>query len=204
VGNISIAAFCALIMMKTTTVSVKDYTHFHGMLCAPATARRCIESFDGGTILFMPSQGYFNDIEKYDCTRPVLTMLSYYFLVLASFTGLSTLLRQTTIHVARDEEMKPIKAPAITANHNAELIMNQTVIDYIKQRQSGSTDFYLKRRFEYHFGGLLPLSVVMFHLSCNRNKLHLVEIYKFDNEWQRRIFQSLSDIALTVWRKFCS
>jgi len=35
--------------------SLEDYTSFHAMLCRPGVARRCIDSFRDGKVLFMPS-----------------------------------------------------------------------------------------------------------------------------------------------------
>jgi hypothetical protein len=168
--------------------TLSDYTHFHGMLCRPATASRCINSFAGGTILFMPSTYTASILRQFDYSpNGVLTLFSYYLLVLLSLTGLSTLLRLTDFRVAMQmndgsqrEEALPVE---LTSTYNENLRVEQFVLDYCK-KHTGANKLYLKRRFEYQFG-VVGLDVVMLHFECDKNKLHLVEVYQFKHWlWQ--------------------
>ena len=68
--------------------TLQDFVHFHGMLCHPATAARCIRAFDNGSVLFMPQNYTFASLADYDCAGGTLTLWSYYALVLVSLTGL--------------------------------------------------------------------------------------------------------------------
>jgi hypothetical protein len=83
-------------------------THTHRMLIAPGLAKRCIESFNG-RVLFMPSS-YSRDAATFPAGglhsrwEPSLTLTTYYLLVVASLTGLSTLLGQTTVLGTRSGE----------------------------------------------------------------------------------------------------
>ena len=38
------------------SASLTDFVNFHGMLCKPSTAFRCINEFRGGTVLFLPNE----------------------------------------------------------------------------------------------------------------------------------------------------
>ena len=171
--------------------SLEDYTNFHGMLCWPKTAKRCIDSFDG-LVLFMPSNYGSATLEKYDRTRPALTVLRYYLLVLISFTGLSTLLKITKFHCARQENAQPITGP-IAAESNEDLIADESVWQYIMD-QSQTKNLKLTRRFEYSFCcGLI--SVVMLHITCSRNLLHLVEVYQVKPRPLRDAYSSFFSIT---------
>lgn len=169
--------------------SLTDYANFHGMLCAPSTAARCIESFASGRILFMPSTYTPKTVPTFDCSAEgVLTSLSYYMLVLLSLTGLSTLLHLTEFTDAREfslEDAKDAQA-SMTSKHNPLLRVEPHVLEYCKQK-SNANSMILKRRFEYKFK-LVGLEVIMLHFLCDNQKLHLVEVYHFKNRiWQNWI-----------------
>lgn len=80
--------------------SLQDYTAFHGMLCRPRTARRVIQSFHGGALLFAHQNVYDaavkgnEDLAHYDCrVAPIrLNIWTYYMLVVMSLTGGCSLL----------------------------------------------------------------------------------------------------------------
>ena len=85
--------------------SLKDYIDFHGMLCNPKAAIRCIRSFEDGTALFANQEEYGtaiagnSNLSNFDLNAmPIgLNLLTYYLLVLLSLTGLCSILRQTKI-----------------------------------------------------------------------------------------------------------
>ena len=101
----------------TTAPSLDEYTSFHGMLCKPRTAKRCIESFNNGVALFADQKEYYgngnddddNDetnhlnLSKFDFNNNTVEVGSglpfniwtYYLLVVLSLTGLSSILRIT-------------------------------------------------------------------------------------------------------------
>lgn len=170
--------------------TLEDYRNFHGMLCRPSTAQRCIDSFTG-TILFIPEQpssSTSETISTYDCSNGMLNLWSYYLLVLFSLTGLSTLFKQTKFLVGEnvaDAATIPFhQAQAndttaiITSTHiTPPLHVDKHVLNYVMQ-QTNSASLQLRRRFEYHFGGVIPVSVIMLHFQCNKGLLHLVEVYR--------------------------
>jgi hypothetical protein len=134
-------------------------------------------------MLFMPSTYTPNTLPTFECsTKGVLTPLSYYVLVLSSLTGLSTLLRRTDFRKAQEfaaEDVKDAEA-ALTSTQNPLLRVESHVLDYCKSN-TNSNSLILKRCFEYEFK-LIGLEVVMLHFQCDKNKLHLVEVYHF-NHW---------------------
>ena len=79
---------------------LQEYTAFHGMLCRPKTARRVIQSFSGGVLLFAHQNVYDAavagnaDLAHYDCRiAPIrLNVWTYYMLVAMSLTGGCSLL----------------------------------------------------------------------------------------------------------------
>ena len=83
------------------------------MLIAPGPAQRCIESFNG-RILFMPSS-YSRDAATFPAAglrsrwEPSLSLTTYYLLVLASLTGLSTLLGQTDVLGAAAQRRRAVR-----------------------------------------------------------------------------------------------
>jgi hypothetical protein len=120
----------------------------------------------------------------------ILNIWLYYALVVCSLTGLWTVLGKTKFLIGRQEQgmdkntqRAPLKLPLTSAaiavnnaNSNHDLVMYPCVIEYIQQRYPDSTEFFLARRFEYDFVGLLQ--VMMLHISDDQGKLHLVEIFK--------------------------
>ena len=170
-----------MISSTKSAASLSDYSNFHGMFCRPATASRCVDSFAGGTILFMPSSYTEKTLPSYDCSaKGVLTPLSYYMLVLYSLTGLSTLLRLTVFRMAREFPAETKADPSLmTSKYNSLLRVEPFVLEHCK-RHTNAQSIHLKRRFEYKFK-LVGLEVVMLHFFCDQNKLHLVEVFHFNN-----------------------
>lgn len=92
--------------------SLDDYTAFHGMLCGPEAARRCIQTFEDGVALFADQEDYDDASKKNDKNRladfdfndlPVrLNLWSYYLLVLVSLTGFCSTLGFTKVIEAID------------------------------------------------------------------------------------------------------
>jgi hypothetical protein len=173
------------------SASLDDYINFHGMKCHPQTAQRCITSFTG-TVLFMPEHYSQSTIARYDCSGGILNLWSYYLLVIFSFTGLSTMCKQTKFLVA---ENVPVKEQAfavedLVSMHNPQLKVDQNVMNYV-MKQTSSSSLKLVRKFEYHFGSILPVSVIMFHFRCNNGLLHLVEVYQVERG--RHLFAFITD-----------
>jgi len=97
----------------TTAPSLDEYKSFHGMLCKPRTAKRCIESFNNGVALFADQKEYeyddddddinLNHLSNFDFNNTTAELGSglpfniwtYYLLVVLSLTGLSSILRIT-------------------------------------------------------------------------------------------------------------
>ena len=100
-------------MVTTTTApSLDEYKSFHGMLCRPKTAKRCIEIFNNGVALFADQKEYeyddddinhLNHLSNFDFNNNTAELGSglpfniwtYYLLVVLSLTGLCSLLRIT-------------------------------------------------------------------------------------------------------------
>ena len=160
--------------MTTTKVRAthEDFTQFHGMQCSPISANRCINAFNG-TILFMPSNYKEKGVANYRVTN--LNLLTYYALVLWSFTGLSTLLRMTDFIETNEDLTNGLTSPEIT----------EDIMTFINQESEGEQltkkqKFKVIRRYAYNFR-LPGVRVKMFHLQSSdttNNKLHLVEIYE--------------------------
>ena len=160
------------------------YTQFHSMLCSPNVAAACVPSFDG-TIIFMPSTYEPNAFQAatqqqaallpYEVTK--LTVAKYYFLVLWSLTGLSSLLRQTqTIQASDDRADKGSHVAEPLRSHP--LAVDTLVVDAIAARHG---TVRLVRRFEFRFR-LVGLWVAMHHYAARdvsgRETLSLVEVYR--------------------------
>ena len=162
----------------TPAASLEDYKNFHVMLCHPKAAKRCINSFNG-SILFMPHHYTQQTLSDYDCGGGILTLISYYLLVLVTFTGLSTLLQQTEIRTAEETflELNDNNA-VIVSQYDNRLKVDRLVLDYILRQNPNSSSLKLIRCFDYHFGRLVPISVIMLHLKCDQGLLHLVEVYR--------------------------
>ncbi|KAL7581306.1 hypothetical protein ACA910_006071 [Epithemia clementina (nom. ined.)] len=205
--------------------TLQDFVNFHGMLCRPSTAQRCIDEFHSGTVLFMPNDynrmlqqnhlilnnnnytnksaapplSLANVFAPYDFTL-TLTTSSYYALVLVTFTGLLTWLGLTKFLVGR-EKVEPIidsssssLSRRVVAESNPHLVIEPCVLDYIRIEQNipSTSNFFVKRQFEYNFGGMLL--VMMIHLGVILNDgssdtsdaaaaaaaatTHLVEVYR--------------------------
>ena len=165
------------------------------MLCSPRAAQRCLESFDG-TAVIMPNTFTFTEIPKYDCTPPRINVLSYYMLVLISLTGLSTMLKFTKFKCSKENINKPVDGP-IASISDKELVADESVWAYIRE-QSQTQDLILQRRFEFEFFG--GLSIVMLHLTCQKNLLHMVEIYRVKNKVLRMLATAAFDIAYFLSR----
>jgi len=178
---------------KPAAASLEDFTNFHGMLIAPSGATKCIDAFDGGSIIFMPSHYTQQNFRLFDVrTKAALTVATYYLLVILSLTGLSTLLGLTDFRVAREvskdenDETKTNnngKDPMFVSEYNAALKVEDYVLEHCKQYSQAKT-IHLKRHFEYNFR-LLGLEVVMLHYLCDQGKLHLVEVYHVNNVFLR-------------------
>jgi hypothetical protein len=193
----------------SSTVNLSEYNNFHGMLCSPRTASRCIQSFDG-MILFMPSTYHTapgTALATFDCSGFVTTF-SYYLLVIISFTGLSTLLNMTIVRMAvvvssdtpgKLNESLTALPNDFTSEYNANLRIEPDVLEYCKQ-YTGASSITLKRRFEYRFVLCGGLDVMMLHFVCNQNKLHLVEVYHFDNEILQKWFAPLLNFVGQILR----
>lgn len=97
---------------------LEKFRAFHNMKCSPSTASFCIRAFDNeislsdrkpqdnkgktrGCILFLPS-GYKDNELHFHSYRDTLSLLTYYLLVLVSFTGISSLLGFTECVDARE------------------------------------------------------------------------------------------------------
>jgi hypothetical protein len=189
-----------------TAASLEDFRHFHGMCCLPSTAKRCIDAFTGVILFMPHTYhhtGATNDnstnnqqkkggkaaaVASPDLSSQdygwILSVWLYYALVVFSLTGLWTVLGKTKFLIGRQEQdmmtsknKTPVKLPLASEAANAkDLVMHSCVIDYIQEQHPDSAEFYLVRRFEYDFVGLLQ--VIMLHISDNQGKLHLVEIFK--------------------------
>lgn len=178
-----------------------DYQNFHGMLCNPWRASRCIHSFNG-MILFMPSSYTPRDLTTYDySTKGMLTPLSYNLLVMFSFTGLSTLLKMTSMRLAIEiddnavQQQNESQVSDLTSKYNSNLRIEPEVLDYCK-RYTLSSSMKLKRWFEYRFALCGGLEVIMLHFVCDQNKLHLVEVYDFENWiWRKWVTSFVINIS---------
>jgi hypothetical protein len=172
--------------------SLQDYTNFHGMLCHPKTAQRCIQSFDG-RIVFAPT-GYSEStlpIFEYSGT---LNIFTYYFLVFTSVTGLATLCSQTRFLAADEkEETLSTKEPFVSSFH-PELRVEPFVWNYIAPSEESIT---LQRSFAYEFTGFVPIKVLMLHIMC-KDRLHLVEVYQCDNRFFRGLLQHVQQFMFQL------
>lgn len=174
--------------------SLQDYANFHGMLCHPKTAQRCIQTFDG-KIVFAPT-GYSEstlpmfDYEGDSSSILRLNMFTYYFLVMTSVTGLATLFRQTRFLAADEKEETLSTTEPFVSSFHPELKVEPFVWKYIAPSEESIT---LQRRFEYEFKGFVPIKVLMLHIMC-KDRLHLVEVYQCDNRFFRVLFQRVQQL----------
>ena len=156
--------------------TLAEFERFHAMLPRPGVARRCVAAFQN-TIVFAPASYTDADFpahgdSRYEVKR--LTVLAYWLLVLASFTGLSTLLGRTdtldarAVDVINEKEVDDVLPP-----HG--LHPSEAMMAYVR-RKAGER-VRPCRRFEFNFR-LAGLAVVMLHFRGETTgRLHLVEIY---------------------------
>jgi len=177
-------------------VTFDNYRNFHGMLCHPTIAQRCVESFTG-TILFLPHD--YTSPADHDFTRPLLTVFTYYLLVLLSLTGWSTLLGGTTCHCAEGDPDPRSITTSLASRSDPSLVFRKDCWDYIYQ-QSNCKTLKLSKRLEYEFlwGNL---SVVMLHLVCENKKLHLVEVYRWKVPVIGAFFKVVFDVPSWLARR---
>lgn len=154
------------------------------MLCKPSTAARCIQSFDG-SVLFMPKSAADSvnarSLDEYEFSAGRLNLFSYYFLVLVTWTGFLTLVGRTKSLIGREEDSliplpDRLRAEKAGKTRNIELSLSKDrLLTHIQSVRPDTSELFIKRRFEYEFGNIL--SVVMLHLVCDQERLHLFEIY---------------------------
>ena len=157
--------------------TLAEFERFHAMLPRPGVARRCVAAFQN-TIVFAPAS--YTDAEdfpahgdsRYEVKR--LTVFAYWLLVLASLTGLSTMLGCTdtvdarVVDVINEQEVDDVLPPH--GLHPSEAMMAHV-------RRKAGERVRPCRRFEFNFR-LACLSVVMLHFRGETTgRLHLVEIY---------------------------
>ena len=156
--------------------TLAEFESFHAMLPRPGVARRCVAAFQN-TIVFAPASYTDADFpahgdSRYEVKR--LTVLAYWLLVLASFTGLSTLLGCTDVIDARDVDViNEREVDDVLPPHG--LHPSEAMMAYVR-RKAGER-VRPCRRFEFNFR-LAGLAVVMLHFRGETTGcLHLVEIY---------------------------
>lgn len=194
-----------------------EFQAFHGMICSPASAQKCVDYFDGAA-LFASQRDYENkDLSSLDFMRtPIqLNLWTYYALVLFSGTGILSLLGKTKATLIQEEnvqwtpEMKidpVIQSKCLHKIPDTEsLTIPLHVIRYIvdrshhlnDQQETVSNEVHFIRRFEFEFGTLL--SVLMCHLECNGRRF-LVEVFAFHdlNNPATRVVSFLMTAAQTL------
>ena len=186
--------------------TLAEYTRFHGMVARPSVARRCVDSFHNGVVVFTPSSVFtpvasesINAATAFPTTDGVisryevvgLTVFKYYALVLYSLTGLCTALGLTRTIDAREDLLNGL--PALNGEAESRVAAHPlhpspAILEYVSRR-SGSPSLTVVRRFEFDFK-LVGLRVVMLHLrgarppatadSCGLSPepLHLIEVYE--------------------------
>ena len=157
--------------------TLAEFERFHAMLPRPGVARRCVAAFQN-TIVFAPAS--YTDADdfpahgdsRYEVKR--LTVFAYWLLVLASFTGLSTMLGRTDCLDAREcEIINEREVDDVLPPHG--LHPSEAMMAYVR-RKAGER-VRPCRRFEFNFR-LAGLAVVMLHFRGETTgRLHLVEIY---------------------------
>ena len=189
--------------------TLNDFANFHGMLCGPSVAQKCIDTIDGG-ILFMPHTYTPEMLPYYETAPEALTLWNYYLMVIISLTGLSSLLgwtefctskeymTNTTDSTNKDKHMTRIhpKSTTIVSESDHLLALDPTVWSYLVDKTS-SSGFTLERRFEYKFafGGV---SVLMLHVRDDNNKLYLVEMYRLENFIGRHLFAAIDAVMRQI------
>lgn len=114
----------------------------------------------------MPSNYALKGIAAYEVSK--LNILTYYGLVLSSFTGISTMVGATKFLEAAEDLDNGLNEKCPEINNEIKSYLNM------------EGNCRVVRLFEYNF--LLPaIHVKMFHLMGNDGKLSLVEIYSADH-----------------------
>lgn len=162
--------------------TLANFQNFHGMLIRPTIAKKCIDVFRNGKILFMPSNRE-KGLQHFEVKG--LDSLMYYGFVFYSFTGLSTLLGLTDF-IESKEDFQGLKCPEIT----------EEITNYIGGKLK------IVRRFEYNFR-LPAIRVKMYHLTDeNFEALHLVEIYEGSMRHLSSVFFTLVAAATILSFRF--
>ena len=153
--------------MSKSTATMREFIQFHSMKVSPSSAMRCVQSIDG-VVLFMPSNYKVRGIAAYHVT--ILNTVTYYLLVLFSFTGFSTALNKTDFLETSEDLLNGLESPEVTEDIRAFVAEKSNT-------QVASLKVIRRFSFNFHIPGL---RVKMFHLSDGRPdaKLHLVEIYQ--------------------------
>ena len=156
--------------------TLAEFERFHAMLPRPGVARRCVAAFQN-TIVFAPASYTDADFpahgdSRYEVKR--LTVFAYWLLVLASLTGLSTMLGRTDVLDAREcEIINEREVDDVLPPHG--LHPSEAMMTYVRRKAGERVSPC--RRFEFNFR-LACLSVVMLHFRGETTgRLHLVEIY---------------------------
>jgi len=194
--------------------SADEYDRFHRMIADPLTAQRCISNLrkNHGCILFLPSELPSPDEICLHDASLFLNLLSYYALVFASFTGVSTLLGMTQTFDVQEfpfksgvpmwppsrrvdtESLKSKVEPKVHVTDDAlqyvvKHITNQNRPPASEKADNTEDDITLRlvRRFEYNFRLAGGLNVIMLHFvssDCPQT-VHLVEVYHIQNRTLR-------------------
>ncbi len=191
--------------------TLSNFNTFHSMRADPFTANKCIKSFttNKGCILFMPSsysqtdnqtksgsartstcssRSILEEINLHDASNS-LNLISYYALVIASFTGMSTILGLTqsikVVEFANDQAPTVWPLAACDDSNNAtdrvlllrsdlepKIEVKNEIFEYIEMHLGHSNKrngtIKLKRKFEYCFR-LVGLNVIMLHFTSTRS-----------------------------------
>lgn len=202
--------------------TLAQYHAYHSMVCSPSTARQCGDSFQtsGGTIIFMPA----GTVPALSDSTTTLNVLTYYLLVVISFTGLSTLLGMTDFVDARemDEKDQAVVIACGTENEKDEEItlsplmrsvrdptnvtLSIDALRYVAKQSSVDelSELRIIRRFEYDFR-LVGVNVIMIHLMSpakvegRPRPLHLIEVYQFRNPILRFISWVILGCFQLIW-----
>ena len=196
-------------MTGTPKPPMQEYTAFHGMLCRPKTARRVIQSFSGGVLLFAHQNVYDAavagnaDLAHYDCrVAPIrLNVWTYYMLVAMSMTGGCSLLGYRRVIAAIEyntndtteerrlryrrgeksfiESSKPSSMLPLRLPHEAV----DYVIDQSMQVEGGAHTASVQEVTlirKFEYDFGGFLSVMMLHFLCSNGRTHLVEIFQIN------------------------
>jgi len=167
----------------------------------------------------MPYNHADNEISSYDASHNnSLNLFSYYALILFSFTGLSTLIGMTDVIDIQDYTacggvpiyQDGMLSELVKSKVDCQVYARECVFQYVQRhmdlynnKRDKSATLMLQRRFEYNFRLFGVLNVIMLHVSSSNSPqvLHLVEVYKVQNEILSRIasyvFHLLNMICVT-------